>query len=619
MKTSELKFNRLSFEGYMHQRIVPIEIISIFFIFLFCTKFTAFPTNFSSMHKLIVALSLAMYCFINELIFNKIYTRQLTNKVFYWESTGLDEDERLILMKKISRFPFHKEIQVFTVFFGVGTLYAIFGYLFLHVELQICIYYLHLFVSVSYIFATTVLFLVEAKCSSIARKVVKSGLGKSDIKFFGFSLKGTFLFYLFIPTFGTILLLIHTMMFIGRPHIIHSNGSFGIEHLSILELSGVFTRQFYMKSYKMQLFIIICLCSFIAISLLIYFYFTRLIKNTKMTNESLNKLRSKQIDSNNLFPLDLFSENSYATNLINKTILLFDSIIRKNSITNRLITETTDNLQSVSSSTKDNVIQQSANIEEILATMQNVDHLSKKVEKSFDEMITVAAQTLSGIDYIFTELNKNKSKIQEITNTNQVTISNLHKLSVSIRSIQDMINIIEKIADQTKTIAFNAELQANNIELDSGNFDSVAGEIRKLTNATVILTEKVHEQIIDITTTSFELIKSGNYCMEKTNEGNEICDLIEKQFEDIKTTATETSIRSRRIKDTIHEETNSLHQIVETLSQITKSVKAFGESATKIMDTINGLAEYSKRILELNKKYNRIEASPASSKEGDEK
>lgn len=619
MKTSELKFNRLSFEGYMHQRIVPIEIISIFFIFLFCTKFTAFPTNFSSIHKLVVALSLAMYCFINELIFNKIYTRQLTNKVFYWESTGLDEDERLILMKKISRFPFHKEIQVFTVFFGVGTLYAIFGYLFLHVELQICIYYLHLFVSVSYIFATTVLFLVEAKCSSIARKVVKSGLGKSDIKFFGFSLKGTFLFYLFIPTFGTILLLIHTMMFIGRPHIIHSNGSFGIEHLSILELSGVFTKQFYMKSYKMQLFIIICLCSFIAISLLIYFYFTRLIKNTKMTNESLNKLRSKQIDSNNLFPLDLFSENSYATNLINKTILLFDSIIRKNSITNRLITETTDNLQSVSSSTKDNVIQQSTNIEEILATMQNVDHLSKKVEKSFDEMITVAAQTLSGIDYIFTELNKNKSKIQEITNTNQVTISNLHKLSVSIRSIQDMINIIEKIADQTKTIAFNAELQANNIELDSGNFDSVAGEIRKLTNATVILTEKVHEQIIDITTTSFELIKSGNYCMEKTNEGNEICDLIEKQFEDIKTTATETSIRSRRIKDTIHEETNSLHQIVETLSQITKSVKAFGESATKIMDTINGLAEYSKRILELNKKYNRIEASPASSKEGDEK
>ncbi|MCQ2248066.1 MAG: methyl-accepting chemotaxis protein [Treponema sp.] len=619
MITSELKFNRMSFEGYMHQRIVPIEIISIFFIFLFCTKFTAFPTNFSSMHKLIVALSLAMYCFINELIFNKIYTRQLINKVFYWESTGLDEDERLILMKKISRFPFHKEIQVFTVFFGVGTLYAIFGYLFLHVELQICIYYLHLFVSVSYIFATTVLFLVEAKCSSIARKVVKSGLGKSDIKFFGFSLKGTFLFYLFIPTFGTILLLIHTMMFIGRPHIIHSNGSFGIEHLSILELSGIFTRQFYMKSYRMQLFIIICLCSFIAISLLIYFYFTRLMKNTKMTNESLNKLRSKQIDSNNLFPLDLFSENSYATNLINKTILLFDSIIRKNSITNRLITETTDNLQSVSSSTKDNVIQQSANIEEILATMQNVDHLSKKVEKSFDEMITVAAQTLSGIDYIFTELNKNKSKIQEITNTNQVTISNLHKLSVSIRSIQDMINIIEKIADQTKTIAFNAELQANNIELDSGNFDSVAGEIRKLTNATVILTEKVHEQIIDITATSFELIKSGNYCMEKTNEGNEICDLIEKQFEDIKTTATETSIRSRRIKDTIHEETNSLHQIVETLSQITKSVKTFGESATKIMDTINGLAEYSKRILELNKKYNRIEASPASSKEGDEK
>ena len=104
--------------------------------------------------------------------------------------------------------------------------------------------------------------------------------------------------------------------------------------------------------------------------------------------------------------------------------------------------------------------------------MQSVKHLSKKIESSFDEVITVASKTLDRIDFTSSELNDNFNKMQEITDTNRITIDNLRKLSAKIIGIQDVINLIDKIAEQTKTVAFNAELEANNIDVKGIDFSN---------------------------------------------------------------------------------------------------------------------------------------------------
>ena len=293
--------------------------------------------------------------------------------------------------------------------------------------------------------------------------------------------------------------------------------------------------------------------------------------------------------------------------LINRTILIFDSLIRNNVKTNQDIEEVTRLLSQISNQTKENVIKQSANIEEILATMQSVKHLSKKIESSFDEVITVASKTLDRIDFTSSELNDNFNKMQEITDTNRITIDNLRKLSAKIIGIQDVINLIDKIAEQTKTVAFNAELEANNIDVKGIDFSNVAEETRRLSDNTMDLTRAIHDQIIDITQSSEELIATGNYCMTKTEEGNEICSNLKSEFENIKRTAHDTAINSTSLKDSLYEQSNSFHQIVETLSQIAKSVRNFGTSATNISDTIEKLRKSSSHILELNNKYDNTE------------
>ena len=370
---------------------------------------------------------------------------------------------------------------------------------------------------------------------------------------------------------------------------------------------GFFIKTTLTRSEAMAILLKITFANALSTSLLIYFYYARMAKNTALMQNSLVLLKNKKIDQKNLFETDLFSEFSYTMYLINRTILIFDSLIRNNVKTNQDIEEVTRLLSQISNQTKENVIKQSANIEEILATMQSVKHLSKKIESSFDEVITVASKTLDRIDFTSSELNDNFNKMQEITDTNRITIDNLRKLSAKIIGIQDVINLIDKIAEQTKTVAFNAELEANNIDVKGIDFSNVAEETRRLSDNTMDLTRAIHDQIIDITQSSEELIATGNYCMTKTEEGNEICSNLKSEFENIKRTAHDTAINSTSLKDSLYEQSNSFHQIVETLSQIAKSVRNFGTSATNISDTIEKLRKSSSHILELNNKYDNTE------------
>ena len=414
--------------------------------------------------------------------------------------------------------------------------------------------------------------------------------------------------YFVIPILGTSLISFHTIYYSFHSQTVFSEtGTVVSRFLSDTEKMGFFIKTTLTRSEAMAIILKITFANALSTSLLIYFYYARMAKNTALMQNSLVLLKNKKIDQKNLFETDLFSEFSYTMYLINRTILIFDSLIRNNVKTNQDIEEVTRLLSQISNQTKENVIKQSANIEEILATMQSVKHLSKKIESSFDEVITVASKTLDRIDFTSSELNDNFNKMQEITDTNRITIDNLRKLSAKIIGIQDVINLIDKIAEQTKTVAFNAELEANNIDVKGIDFSNVAEETRRLSDNTMDLTRAIHDQIIDITQSSEELIATGNYCMTKTEEGNEICSNLKSEFENIKRTAHDTAINSTSLKDSLYEQSNSFHQIVETLSQIAKSVRNFGTSATNISDTIEKLRKSSSHILELNNKYDNTE------------
>ncbi|WP_407396694.1 methyl-accepting chemotaxis protein [Treponema sp.] len=572
----------------------------------YCSIFAKFSMDYTPIQLAWIIFSSLVIALFSEIMFHFIVTKPMANNLLYWEATKLSSRERTNLLEITGSYPVKKAYQLAFLFIITGAMYSGCAHYLMNADLHISIFYFHLYTSLAYMYILITIHVLEKKCSPFAVKIASQGIELKEKKFFGLSQRANFILYMVIPIIGTSLITIHTVFYAFHAQTIHSTtGTMTSRNLSYMESFGLYIKTNFTKPETMLFILKISIVNTIATCILIYFYYTRILNSTTLMQNSLVMLNNNKVDRSALFEVNIFSEDSYTMHLINRTILLFDSIIRNNTKTNKDIDNISRMLSQISSQTTENVIRQSANIEEILATMQSVDNLSKKIESNFDEVITVASKTMISVDTTFVDLNDNFDKIKEITDTNRITIENLKKLSDKISGIQEVINSIDKFAEQTKTVAFNAELEANNIKSEGTNFTNVAEEIRHLSNNTLELTKKIHAQITDITNASEDLIATGNYCMRKTKEGNEICIQLGEKFEEIKQSARSTSFSSSNIKESLHEQTNSFHQLVETLSQIAKSVRNFGSSSTTIADTIENLRQNSMHILALNNKYNK--------------
>ena len=189
-------------------------------------------------------------------------------------------------------------------------------------------------------------------------------------------------------------------------------------------------------------------------------YFNKIIKSNDQITETMITIVSKGAMTTALLPSDLANELSYNAYLINQTILLFRDIFGKAGKIASSVMQSTQDLVLTSRETESISIEQSSSVKEIVATMEDADKLSRNIATRIAEVALVANKTTEDVQNGFTTLATNLQKMNEITEANIETIKGIKALSEKIESIWDIVNIINSIADQTKIIAFNAELEA---------------------------------------------------------------------------------------------------------------------------------------------------------------
>lgn len=605
-----LRFRSFPFAYQITVMMFPITIAVQVLIQLYSIHISRLPANYTLLQiGWLSFFSLLIICLF-ELVFYCGYSKKLSNSFIYWQSKELSTKERTDILEATGAYPIKKAIFLALMFITIGCIYSACSHIIMKADLFACIFFFHIYVSIAYIYILIAIYVMEKKCSMYAIKIAAQGIDLKEKKFFGLSQRSNFIIYLVVPVIGTAFITIHGIFYAFHAQsILGSNINNLSGTLKYLESMGIYVKTNLTKPEILFFVIKISAANAIASCLMILFYYVRILSNNSLIQNSLLLLNNRNINQKNLFEVNIFSEDSYTMYLINRTFLLFDSIIRNNTRANKNIEEISGLLSDISAKTTENVLTQSSNIEEILATMQSIDNLSNKIENSFDEVITVASKTMNSVDTTFYDLKSNLDKIKEITDTNLVTIDNLKTLSEKISGIGDVVNFIDKLAEQTKTVAFNSELEANNINAKGVNFTNVSGDIRNLSNSILEITKKIHNKLSEITSASQKIITTGNYCMKKIEEGNQICLTLAKNFEEIKQSSKSTSINSSSIKETLHQQTNSFHQIIETLSQIAKSVRNFGEASSSIADTIEKLRQSSLQILAINNKYNKTDST----------
>jgi methyl-accepting chemotaxis protein len=159
-------------------------------------------------------------------------------------------------------------------------------------------------------------------------------------------------------------------------------------------------------------------------------------------------------------PTDLSDDFAFVVWLMNRAIGSFQEILSKlkaaSQNLNNSIQELNVSTQEISATSN----QQAAGVKEIISTMEDSDQLSKRVASQANEVAKIAEGTKDVVATGFVIIKESLEKMESIKDANELSIRGIRELGDKIERIWDIVNIINGIADQTKIIAFNAELEA---------------------------------------------------------------------------------------------------------------------------------------------------------------
>ena len=193
--------------------------------------------------------------------------------------------------------------------------------------------------------------------------------------------------------------------------------------------------------------------------------------------------------------------------------------------------------------------------------MQDSTELAGNISEKVSHVTSLAEQSRDAVLSGREILQSNVDELLEIKNTNKLTIEGIKELNKKINSIWDIVSIINVVADQTKIIAFNAELEAASSGEAGKNFHIVATEIQKASDSLILDSEKGTEQI---------------------NSGYKSVKSLESGFESILQSSENTAVSTHEILDHVSQLSSSSEQIFITLKQIAEGIENFSEFTSNI-------------------------------------
>ncbi|ETR71381.1 MAG: methyl-accepting chemotaxis protein [Candidatus Magnetoglobus multicellularis str. Araruama] len=310
--------------------------------------------------------------------------------------------------------------------------------------------------------------------------------------------------------------------------------------------------------------------------------------------QNLNRLSRGDIPD--LLDHDYKGDFNEMRNSLNQLIKVLSTIINEIKSGTDVLLDSVQDLTVSSQEISSTSNEQAAAVKEIVSTMEDSDQLAKSVAGKISEVTDRTTSTKDVVNRGFTVIKESLDKMSEIKTANAETITDIKSLGDKVESIWEIVNMINGIADQTKIIAFNAELEASSAGEAGKNFQIVASEIRRLADSTVSSTSEIKAKITEIQQSSDSLIIASEEGTVKITEGWELSNNLKTIFDDILHSADVSATASDQIATSVNQQASAFEQILLTLKQISEGIDNFVISTKSTSEASEKLKEISNNL-----------------------
>ncbi len=263
----------------------------------------------------------------------------------------------------------------------------------------------------------------------------------------------------------------------------------------------------------------------------------------------------------------------------------------------RFILESIEQTQCVTVDTKSAISGQKSEIDmvatamqEMTATIREVSHIA---QDTFNEMVEAHKHASHGQEHI----KENKDLTVTLKDDMDTASEVIEQLDKDVRKIEEILQVIDAIAQQTNLLALNAAIEAARAGEHGRGFSVVADEVRTLASRTQESTEEIKQNIDTLLSSSVQAVNSITRSQEKTGHSVEKAQAINEQIERIVGIMTRTKDMNMQIATASEEQSSVTEEVTKNITRILDLANSTEKGAEINEARMNELLE-SSHVLE---------------------
>lgn len=235
--------------------------------------------------------------------------------------------------------------------------------------------------------------------------------------------------------------------------------------------------------------------------------------------------------------------------------------------------------RSVSQKTQSDITEQKSQTDLVATAMHEmtatIREISSIAENTLNQMLTAQEHAELSQQQVADNRSVNNTLKQEMDNASNV----IAKLDNDVHNIEEVIQVIDSVAQQTNLLALNAAIEAARAGEHGRGFAVVADEVRTLASRTQQSTEEIKNNIEALLNGSKQAVTAIEHSLENTDESLAMANLIHEKITDIVNNVSTTKDLNMQIATAAEEQNRTADEINRNITRIAELAEDTSSSA----------------------------------------